>query len=279
MIKSLVLALFLFLICFFSGAVNWVFQFILVSFAYFITGVLLANRLRYDNSKKWVYIFLSLPFIIIYGVISVFRIYNTGFYVTSPIWIGAIFYGFLGYIVYQKGLQLRRIIITCVLTVFLNFIFIHNWFAFAFEKEFEVMDFPEISLVTQNNKEYDIKDDTNKILIFDLWSTSCGVCIEKFPDYEKLSEEYAGNSEVKFYSLNLPNRRDSLVNAADLVANYKFETLFAPDKSAWKALQIQTVPHFIIVNKDSKIVYKGRMHDKWYHLYNNIHNLIDNNIQ
>jgi thiol-disulfide isomerase/thioredoxin len=275
--KSIFLAIVLFLICIFSGAINWVFQFIVVGLCYFLSGVYLAYQTHKTN-KKWLLFLLCLPFIILYSIISIHNTLSNNFYATMPIWIGAIFYGLLGYIVYQKGLRPKGIIVTGIVTAFLNFIFIHNWFAFALEKELEVQQFPEIALVDSQNNPYNI--DADKVLVFDLWSTSCGVCIEKFPDYEKLSLKYANNPDVKFYTLNLPLRRDktSGIDASEYVADYKFESLFASDKSAWKALQIQTVPHFIIVNKESKIVYKGRLHDKWYYFYNNIHNLIDANL-
>jgi uncharacterized membrane protein HdeD (DUF308 family) len=126
--KSIFLAIVLFLICIFSGAINWVFQFIVVGLCYFLSGVYLAYQTHKTN-KKWLLFLLCLPFIILYSIISIHNTLSNDFYATMPIWIGAIFYGLLGYIVYQKGLRPKGIIVTGIVTAFLNFIFIHNWFA------------------------------------------------------------------------------------------------------------------------------------------------------
>ncbi|WP_340199710.1 TlpA family protein disulfide reductase [Ascidiimonas sp. W6] len=205
------------------------------------------------------------------------NIFEKGFFATMPIWLGAILYAILGYFIYRKGVPYKGMIVIGVLITFINFLFIQNWFAFAFEEDFKVQQFPELALLKSDKSPYNLEKD--KVLILDLWSTSCGSCIEKFPDYEKLNKKYANNKDVKFYTLNLPIPRDSVLTASKIVAKYEFETLFAADKSAWKTLGIKKVPQYLIVNKDAKIVYRGRLHDKWYHFYNNIDHLIAKHLE
>lgn len=275
--NPIVLGIILFLLCFLSGAVNWIFQFIIVCLLYLVTGMFVAYRLANYTKKKWMYLLLALPFPVFYSIISLRNIYLDGFYATAPIWVGAILYFFLGYFIYHRAIRLKGLIVLVVLTALVNFLFIHNWFALAFEKEYQIQKFPEISLIKSDGTPYELEK--NKLLVFDLWSTSCGNCIAKFPDYEKLSRKYAPNPEVEFYTLNLPTPRDSIYNPAKIVANYDFKTVFAPDKSAWKAFGISTVPQYVIVNKDANIVYRGRLHDKWYHFYNNIDHLIAKHLE
>lgn len=279
--SEFIFASLLFLICFFSGSVNWIFQYIVVNFLYLFAGFFIAYQSEHINTKKWKSIMFMTPFLLVYGVVSLNSIYTTGFFATVPIWISGVFSGLLGYFTYAKikRHKIKGVVSLSIFLAIINFIFIHNWFVFAFEKDFVKEKFPEMSLIDISNKPVNISMQKGNLLVIDLWSTSCGVCIEKFPDYEKLSLKYSDNPNIKFYTLNLPLRRDSIDNASNYVSDYKFESLFTPDKSSWKALQIQKVPQYVIVNKDSEIVYRGRLHDKWYHFYNNIHHLIAKNLE
>lgn len=153
-----------------------------------------------------------------------------------------------------------------------------NWLTYTFDNENPInKSFPKISLNDINDINFTF--DKNKIIILDLWSSSCGVCIKEFPEFEKLSNRYKDNPNASFYTLNLPLKRDSTINLKSYVKDYKFNSLFTEDLDSWKKLENNTVPKLLILDKSLNIVYKGTLNDKWYLFYNNIDNLIKKHVK
>lgn len=132
----------------------------------------------------------------------------------------------------------------------------------------------DLVLKDESGNVYNLENDKGKIIVLDLWSSSCGVCFKKFPDFEFQKEKYKNDHNVKFYSLNLRLKRDSKIDLKKYTEKYSFKTLYADEKS-WKILNNQTVPKLLIIDKNSNIVYKGTMHEKWYHFYKNFNSIIN----
>ncbi len=110
----------------------------------------------------------------------------------------------------------------------------------------------------------------NKIIVLDLWTTSCGVCFEKFPEYEKLYLQYKDNPSVELYAVNTPIKRDTVGQARKMIEkyNYQFPVLFAKSDSLTKSMGINTFPHLIIL-KNKKIRFNGSLVlDKDVYFYN-----------
>lgn len=119
---------------------------------------------------------------------------------------------------------------------------------------------PKIELL--NNSDELIKLDTiqNKIIVLDFWTTSCGVCFKKFPDYEKVYLEYKNNPDVAIYSVNIPIKRDTLLKTKELVKElgYKFPTLYASSSEIPQSLSFNLYPHLTVL-KNGRIRYNGRL--------------------
>lgn len=106
----------------------------------------------------------------------------------------------------------------------------------------------------------DIRLDTvkNKILVLDFWTSNCGVCFKKFPDFEKLHKKYKRNPNINLYAVNIPSSFDTLNQAKYKIGkyNYSFPILYAKSDTIPKLLGFNTYPHFVIL-KNGKIRYNG----------------------
>ncbi len=119
-------------------------------------------------------------------------------------------------------------------------------------------EFSGLSLVNKNQEKVEL--DKSKIIVLDFWTTSCGVCFKKFPDFEKYYFEFKSNPNIEFYSVNVPIQRDEFTKVVNLVdgLNYEFPTLYATSIKEIENLGIRLYPHLLIL-KDGKIRYSGKL--------------------
>ena len=62
----------------------------------------------------------------------------------------------------------------------------------------------------QNKEGETINNDSlkGKIVLFDFWFLRCGPCWVKFPDLQRIHEQYQSNPLVEIYAVNRPMRSD-----------------------------------------------------------------------
>ena len=140
---------------------------------------------------------------------------------------------------------------------------------------FQNKKLPEIAFHSLNQEQ--INFDT-EVTVVDLWSTTCGVCFEEFPIYEKLKQEFEGNSKIKFYSANVPIKRDTREKTLGIIKelNYDYETVFAEKFEMIRdSLGINGFPHLLIVKNDT-IRYLGDMETDRKIVLTNTRNVIKN---
>lgn len=124
------------------------------------------------------------------------------------------------------------------------------------------VDFPNIDLVDNNGEK--ITFDKDKIIVLDFWSTSCGICFEKFPDLQATADKYNSNKRVEIYAVNFPLKRDKFEKTVKILDSigYKFPKLYAKSSNQIEdSLNFNTFPHLLIL-KDGKIRYDGMMETK-----------------
>ncbi|POS00557.1 thioredoxin-like protein [Flavobacterium croceum DSM 17960] len=150
-------------------------------------------------------------------------------------------------------IPLALIAFYCIANYLFNTIFI-----FVSNKDAEKnINFPAITLLEHNKKRVYLKMD--KIIVLDFWSTSCGICFEKFPDLEELHNKYKENNRVEIYAVNFPLKRDKFNTTIKILDSigYKFKKVYAQSSSEIEnKLHFNTFPHLIII-KDGKIRYDG----------------------
>ncbi|MBC8753252.1 TlpA family protein disulfide reductase [Kordia sp. YSTF-M3] len=134
---------------------------------------------------------------------------------------------------------------------------------------------PKISFYTLNEEKVNF---TNEVTIIDLWSTSCAVCFRKFPEFEKLKQEFEGNDKIQFYSANVPLKNDTREKTLATIKrlNYDYETLFAEKFEMIRdSLGINGFPHLLIIKNDT-IRYLGDMETDKKIVLTNTRNVIQN---
>ena len=113
---------------------------------------------------------------------------------------------------------------------------------------------PEISFYALNEEKITLD---KEVTVIDLWSTSCGVCFRKFPEFEKLKQDFEGNKNIQFYSANVPLKNDTREKTLATIKrlNYDYETVFAEDfETIRDSLGINGFPYLMIIkNTEWKI--------------------------
>jgi len=186
---------------------------------------------------------------------------------------------FTGYYLKDKVIAVKFIPILFMIP--LGLYFYPNWFIFYRDinsRKFESA--PTIILKDDTGNSIRLDTIKNKIIVLDFWSTSCGSCIKSFPEFEKISNEYKNNATVDFYIVNIPNKRDTLGEAKQIVLNrnVKANSLYAENTSILDSLNFDGFPHLIIL-KNAKIRYSGGLNInkgiKPFYLKNEVNKLLE----
>lgn len=164
----------------------------------------------------------------------------------------------LGYYLKDKLLLFK--LLYPVILFFIGFYsFINLWF---FMENFNARDNMKAPEMKFNYLESEIRLDTikNTIIVIDFWTTNCGVCFEKFPDFEKKYFKYKNNSKIELFAVNIPVRTDTLSQANNMINkyNYEFSKLYADSDTIPKLLGFNRYHHQIIL-KNGKIRFNGSL--------------------
>ncbi len=90
-------------------------------------------------------------------------------------------------------------------------------------------------------------------VLIDFWADFCAPCKTAMPYLHELAEKYEELSVVMI-SIDAPKTQMRAKNYLK-GKNYKFISLFDPEKSLAKQLNVGTPPHSFILNPDGEIVY------------------------
>ena len=101
----------------------------------------------------------------------------------------------------------------------------------------------------------------NKIVIFDFWTTSCGVCFRKFPILQEEFVKYKNTPGIEFYAVNIPLKRDSIGAAKRIISEYPytFPVLYAKSDSLAKLFKVFAYPTVIIILNGEEIIFRGNI--------------------
>lgn len=135
--------------------------------------------------------------------------------------------------------------------------FVNFWFFLENFNARKIKNSPKMDFFHNNDQ---IRLDTifNKVIVLDYWTTGCGVCFQKFPDYEKLYLKYKNNSKVLFYSVNIPTKKDTIGFAKKMIEkyNYNFPVLYSASDTIPKQLGFNRYPHMVIL-KNREVRFNG----------------------
>lgn len=120
--------------------------------------------------------------------------------------------------------------------------------------------------------------DTRKgdLVVLNFWSTSCGICIEKFPEIEKLYQEFLNDPRVSFYSINIPLRRDTKEFIYSLDEDYDTLLLFG-DEALRNKLGVKGYPTMVVIKNGVQKYHGITVFDpyNYYDPYRIIHRLLN----
>lgn len=99
----------------------------------------------------------------------------------------------------------------------------------------------------------------NKIVLLDFWTTTCGVCFEKFPQLQTVFEKYRGDSSVMILAVNKPIEEDKPNQAFEMIREegYSFPVVVTKDEDLAEKLGVKGYPTTFVINRNGQIVYKG----------------------
>jgi thiol-disulfide isomerase/thioredoxin len=265
-----------------SGALNWLNQFVICGITYLLVGLLYRKDFRIS---RLIYgAIVVLPFLSIYAVYAVVHgfshIYPIAFLPMISIFTGLLFNKLFADGM-SKSLILTYISASIAIILLMGYFGMPNWLAYSFGKNnADRFDAPPIQLISENGETFDLNNQSGKILVLDFWSTSCGICYKKFPDFNRLKQKYASKTEIEFYAVNLIQPREQLSAVKNVPGSfsYSFKTLYTDNHSAnqiRELLKINAVPAIVIINKNGEVVYSGDFNIEKYVFVGNTYDLIE----
>ncbi len=114
--------------------------------------------------------------------------------------------------------------------------------------------FKKDSIVLTNN------DFKGKIVVLDIWNTSCPYCYKKFPILKEKFEKWSRNGNINFYAVNFPVPNDTLGEAETILKkrNIHIPNLIGPNAlDSYKTFGKFSFPLTIVLNPSGDIVFWG----------------------
>ncbi len=113
---------------------------------------------------------------------------------------------------------------------------------------------PMFELYDINNRLVTLESLRGKLVFIDIWGTWCVPCIQEIPALKKIEKEFR-DKDIYFVSISIRDKKENLlnfINENDLAGIQ----LFAPstDISFFNDYQLKTVPRFILIDKEGKIL-------------------------
>jgi len=93
-----------------------------------------------------------------------------------------------------------------------------------------------------------------KYVYLDFWAPWCTPCVEEIPYLKKLVEEYK-NKDIVFVSICVWDKKENWLKYLNSNSNLTLEQLYGgPNKDLTNPLNIFGIPHFMLLDRDGKIV-------------------------
>ena len=184
-----------------------------------------------------------------------------------PFYISILLGMLSGYLYYKKSIQ--KLVLPLILGLFpllMSFgiydLWIHkieygNWTG-------EVKEQPVASfeLLTKNGDVVSNETLGDKIVLFDFWFIGCGPCWVKFPELQRIYEQYKTNPAVEIYAVNRPMSRDKPGALFQRIEDkdYTFPVLQGTQE-VMDLLGVYKYPSVMILNQKGEMVFMGELED------------------
>ena len=116
---------------------------------------------------------------------------------------------------------------------------------------------------TQKSLSEIIKTHNGKVIFIDFWASWCASCRAKMPASVKLFERFKGQ-DIVFVYLSVDNQEDNWKKAIETMKIGNIGEHYRRDQNEMsellKFLYIYSIPHYLIVGKDGKLVNRDALH-------------------
>ena len=105
----------------------------------------------------------------------------------------------------------------------------------------------------------DMKED---YLVLDVWSSTCGSCINALPEVQALHDQYKDDPKVEVASLFVCYKDETIDKAIDIAKERGCNMpVFAVEKSSVILTEcgISSYPHVLILDKDRNVIFNGSL--------------------
>lgn len=239
---------------------------------YFVVPIFIFRKIDVNKKGKALLIFL-LPAIFTFSV-SIHAFINQDHLSTMPMSIIGIISLFSAYYIHNTKRYIKYSSFFFLMILFSFYIYC-NWLIGSDENTTNSKFTDELNLIDSENNAYNVEKNKGKVLVFDLWSSNCGICFKEFPEFEELYNKYKDDPKVELIVLNLPLKRDSTLNVRKMIEKYSFKKLYSQNLNSWELLDNNSVPKIIMLDKKGNVRFKGNMNTNKFIVYNNFHNLIE----
>ncbi len=285
LIRNVLSAFIVLAISLLSGALNWINQFIIVSIVFFVSALLYNKKFKIS---RFVYsLFFLVPFLATYTTLAVLEkhvhVYPIAFSPLFSFTSGLL----INYYHIKNGNQATTVFYSSLFLIsflVIGFIGIPNWLEYSFMKNNEIgISPPDLYLTQSNQSRYYLNESKEKIIILDFWTTSCGICIKKFPELQEVMNYY-DSSQLEVAAVHLFSRNDHLDSIQSFTSKlpYKFNFYYT-DMTTADSLKsyfsIYTVPTIVVLNKNNKVIYNGNLNTNNRVLVNNIYDIINKELK
>lgn len=123
--------------------------------------------------------------------------------------------------------------------------------AYNLPAKFEAFD-EQKNLIAEN-------DFNGKIVLLDFWTTTCGICFQKFPQVQTIYEKYRDDSSVMILAVNKPIEEDKPNQAFNDIrqGGHNFPVVVTKDEDMAEKFGVNGYPTTFVINRDGQIVFRG----------------------
>lgn len=263
-----------------AGIVNHPFSGSTAGIAYFCFGLLLFSKSKLN--KFVIAVVLCLPFFLFFvGLSGLWELaLAESLFVVLSVFLSFLFVNYNRKELFNRGKQIVFIASFLIIIVAYH-IFMMNWTEYLYHRNTRLPDdisFSDSFTDTVNNT-ITQEDFKGKIVVLDLWTTSCNVCFKKFPDFDKFYLKNKDRDDLLIYAVNLPysilemDKIESMINKFD----YNFPFLISKNNFQYyrDRYNINGVPAIIILNKKGEMVYNSSLNNNPLVLVNNLQTIVD----
>ena len=258
-------------LCIFSGALGWQIQAITVITSG-AAAIFYVHKIT--SRKKWEPLLVIAPFYLLFIPVSL----TVGTISTYPIWLCGLISCAVSHTLLYHGYHLKAFAIFLFLFALFNwYLVMPNMFAYAGIEKIkpEWNSLNNLQITDVQGQRVNLNDLRGKIVVLDIWSTSCLSCIRKFPEFEKLKEYYWNDSSVVLATLNMPFKKETPSFIYRFTSNYSFTKLSFESYEEAKKAGVSALPLLLIMDKNLNCRYAGGLHFKWNEILVNNKRLIN----